>query len=388
MRRYVGERKKYSKPKPLGGLLPTVEGNPYPNWTVCGSMGPDVTTYGGAPCFGNDSSTGYYVIQNNGAVDVWGYDPISEPIPGVFFGTQKGYAHRDSGSDPWPPAAEPPKYGMVDVVDIPLEETFNANKKPEYELAPAPELPDLSSGSWDDLAGRFFTFQGSWVSTGGAWNAPYQAPVRTPNPFPGPWSPPIVNPRPRPDRPTPIPDPDPRPPVDWPTPVEPGVLLVLMPDVRPWVRINNRLPAKPAAVKQGRMREYKMRSRFANIVWLAANLVTEACDAVQAFHDALPVSQRTVTDAMLAQRKAVRRDGGWNPRMRKAKPSCQQQMADIAQGLRNMHPDDQWQYVNRAVDNLMFNELKDRGIGALGRGAATASAQAGRPVGYQAGPAL
>ena len=43
---------------------------------------------------------------------------------------------------------------------------------------------------------------------------------------------------------------------------------------------------------------------------------------------------------------------------------------------------------NKAFDNLVVNELEDRFIGTLGKGAAKLSAKTGRPVGLQTGPAL
>jgi hypothetical protein len=99
--------------------------------------------------------------------------------------------------------------------------------------------------------------------------------------------------------------------------------------------------------------------------------ITELRDAVDAFWWALPSSDRTKVKQVP---KSKRYYG-----VKYQTPTLQQKMADLYKHWNDVD-------MNKAVDNLVQNEIGDRAAAKVGKASGQAAAATGRPVGYQLGP--
>lgn len=150
----------------------------------------------------------------------------------------------------------------------------------------------------------------------------------------------------------------------------------------------------------------------------------EVGDFVGALHDALPPCRKTRSPAALRQAGAARRAGGWDKKYRKADISDVQKILDIASFAnalannpnmrsadvcRGIGSDHHWtdgrpasgrgtgdfardggrldhaasQFMERAMRNLVKNEITDRSYGAVGKRLGGISRELGLPVGLQ-----
>ena len=132
-----------------------------------------------------------------------------------------------------------------------------------------------------------------------------------------------------------------------------------VPAARPLPRLRP-LPRPPSK----HTKERKFAITISGIGRLIVNGATETMDAVQSLYDALPASLRA---------RLFREHGGYMSPLDKAEAV--------------------YRYINeidgqKAVQNLIYNEIEDRIIGRLGRTVAAANRRRGSPGGLQLGPAL
>lgn len=244
------------------------------------------------------------------------------------------------------------------------------------------------------------------------WSNPIGNPGRVTNPVP--W--PVIPYKPRPRAPgDPIPQPLPRPlpgepghPPEPDSPGEPG------PDTPPlFPRPRPRFPRQRPQQRNNRQQRPRQRGRSdfmrdprfeirpsqayrlkppgprvrekksqqlgatAGLMWAAFNGVTEFRDLVDSFHKALPDHLKTKTF----------RTGAGKFTSAKA-PTLQKKLEELYSGFRKMNDDEYTDFLNKAIDNLITDQIKDHVFGKLGAGIGQGSGQLGRPIGFSAGPAL
>jgi len=364
-------------------LCPTPPGNACATggWTVINYM----TGYDGGTSCATFGSCNWENTESGGAFN------IGSSIPDTAGRVYEFLKLRTPGGSPYPghwlnrqwvggshdllphyrPEVTPAKYAPLP--DLFPDEEPDQNEKTEAETQPQYEIVNPGN-AWIEFAYGQYWLPGSYVGT---W--PWFPAVRPVSPRPRV----IPYPRPRPDL-----DPDrPRPPDPRPDPnrLKPAVAFVALAGKRMRRHRLVRLPHPPGR----RVRELKLLMRAAQKILRAVNKITEGCDAIEAFYDAIPdrEKRRDETLAMAKQRAAVKRHGGWNPKFRKVKPPCHEQALQAVAHMKRVGLNDT-KYFNNAFANLLKNEIEDQAIGRTAKGASKLSRQAGRPVGFQAGPAL
>lgn len=209
-------------------------------------------------------------------------------------------------------------------------------------------------------------------------------------------------------------------------PVVPGVGAEVIPrapavpDVRPIAP--TAIPARPTAP----LREVKAQVSTAMAGFSAMfGSIGEVGDFVDALHDALPDCRKTKSPKALRQAAAARRAGGWNNKYRKADVSAVQKILDVGRFMNDLAGNprmasadvcrgigsggNHWtdgrpsgsrglgdfarsgaaldhaasQFVDRALKNLVNNQLEDAAYGALGKWIGSVSRSTGLPVGLQ-----
>jgi hypothetical protein len=136
-------------------------------------------------------------------------------------------------------------------------------------------------------------------------------------------------------------------------------------DVRPGGDHQFQRPGRNTKEKKTRV------STAGTAIRVVFDAVSEVRDFVQALWDALPRDKQT----RVRQVPKSKRYYG----VRYQHPTLQQMLADLYNGL----DDVDW---NKAFDNVMENEIKDRAYGKLGRVSGQAGAALGKPVGVGLGP--
>lgn len=274
----------------------------------------------------------------------------------------------------------------------------------------------VPNGAWIGQASRrtISTFSGVlWTAASGkykpAWkphNAPFEFTPNVPEWAPAfnPWFQPIKNPMPDlvpvpypvlPDRtapeidPDPSPIPNPRPPLRPPPRPGPVVAPPVAPRPAPGAGggfVNEpivpriRSPRTQAPAGRG-AKEVKMKAgnaKVAGLVWSLANTVTESKDLLEALWDALPRRFKT-RDKGRADQKGY---------LRSHKPPVAQMFKDVYGAIGNMTAAESSEFWNKAVDNIVANQIEDYVMGKAGKALGDASAAAGRPFGFGVGPAL
>lgn len=221
---------------------------------------------------------------------------------------------------------------------------------------------------------------------------PVPRPTPTPDPTPRPDPAPTPRPTPTPDptpRPTPDPEPTPRPhPEPEPTPrpspqPEPEPRLEWRPPS------SHRYKAPPKGVRELKIKVHGL----AKLLYHGVGVVTEARDAIKSLHDALPKRFR-----------AKKKCHGVGKHRSCNGPTVQQMFGELYKALEDGNPDhsskrdpmknkpmtqkEKYDFINKGVDNLIADQIKDWVFGKLGQQIAKASRADGRPIGYQAGPSL
>lgn len=233
------------------------------------------------------------------------------------------------------------------------KKTFN----PAQQTAPAYNWPRLE-GSLGYGFGDYPILQPIGVPA----FAPVPRPVQWPAPRLEPWSPewPEVGPRPQPN-PRPRPRPNPRPDAK----ANPA-----RPFAQGAVEISPYAPPRPAVARgpQPPGRGTKERKGglppWAAAVWRGVGPITEASDFIGSVYEALPRRLK------IAEYKK-----------RGRQPNPAEKLEIIYRNIGSLD-------LGKALGNIVANEVEDRAIGKFGKALGQASANAGRPIGYGAGPAL
>ena len=127
-----------------------------------------------------------------------------------------------------------------------------------------------------------------------------------------------------------------------------------------------------------RTKEIKVRmGASVGLMWAAFNAITEVRDFIKSMHKALPKRFRTRTT-----RHGVGKFSSANA------PTVQTMFKEVYRGINQMRDDELADFTNKAIDNLITDQIKDYFIGKLGREVGRGSREMGRPIGNQAGPAL
>lgn len=291
----------------------------------------------GAPaCNGNQAiNVGGLPAITSSTTEVWNG---KRHTPGHTFGYVNDWWKRGVGADPWPSIAP-------DIFTWPLEIPLHY-EKPEFELP-----PELVPSVDPELL-------------------PITQPVPTPAPLPYPaipWR------RPNPDR-----APGFRP--------ERGPVPLRLPRVgdRPReVSLTPRgaVPLAPVGRNnrlRGRERKFIANVPAASALGRIVNGITEAVDAIEAFHEALPPWARN------AYTRVPGTAGGRGI----AKPPPHEMLRDIVEAVPQMDMSDFDEWMEKSLINLAKNELVDRAFGRAGRALGRASRRFDRPVGLATGPAI
>lgn len=143
-------------------------------------------------------------------------------------------------------------------------------------------------------------------------------------------------------------------------------------------------PAPRPVVREtrpNRAREVKVRgvSTAGEFVRVSFDTLTELDDLLDAFYKAIPKNLRTLTPDMRKQLDAVRLNKGWKPGMRKVQPPIQQKLVDVIKNWDTIDHD-------KAIENMVTNEIGDRVFGRVGKALGSHAKAHGRPVGYGMGP--
>lgn len=216
-----------------------------------------------------------------------------------------------------------------------------------------------------------------------AFPQPGLPPQADPRTNPGPTTDPVfpgVHPDPKTDPKTdpkvdPKPDPNPDPRTDPKTDPKP--------DPKPQPYADAALEWRPPTSHRLKppykgVREVKIKLHMiAKFAYRFAGSVTEVRDAIKSVHDALPKKMRT-------KRKC---HGHGKFRSCNA-PTVQKMAKEIYQGIGKMTDKQKVDFGNKALDNLITDQIKDYVFGKIGQQIGYASKAAGRPIGFQAGPSL
>jgi hypothetical protein len=164
--------------------------------------------------------------------------------------------------------------------------------------------------------------------------------------------------------------------------VDPGLPPVEVPVVgpAPVAVASSPTPSPPRGRPPRRTRERKTRpvGKVAALwLWHMVGHVTEGLDALNALWWALPSYDRTGWVGKLVNGRWV----GVRVHLDHWPSTPQERAADLYAHFSDVD-------VNKALYNFARNEVVDRVYGTVGRGVGRASKRDGRPVGYQAGPAL
>ena len=115
-----------------------------------------------------------------------------------------------------------------------------------------------------------------------------------------------------------------------------------------------------------------------HLLWASVNAVTETRDFIQAMWDALPKRFKSMR----------RRTHGVGKFRSTNAPTVQAMFSDVYRRITGMQQEELAAYTNKAIDNLITNQIKDYVFGKTGQQVAKASKADNRPIGYQAGPSL
>lgn len=311
----------------------------------------------------------------------------NDPLLGELFVASASYAQfqwfnpaSHFGDDPQPwqwvqtipggltyvPGLSPEEVPWVNPWDLPIANPVPAQRPLPWEVTPTAPRP------WDDPSPVV-------VPPGN----PKTAPDVDPGPVVVPPFDPLRDPNYRPrERPQPRPRPRPR---TRPSPFEPIPRVVrtrIGPGQYAELVIKGSPPLGPRNFPKPPPRgekEIKVKGAGAGAgrVWAVANAITEARDFIKSVHKALPKRYRTPTKS----------HGIGKFRSANA-PTVQQMFKDIYRGISDMKQSELGPFTNKAIDNLIADQIKDYVFGRFGQAIARQSRADRRPIGYQAGPAL
>lgn len=211
---------------------------------------------------------------------------------------------------------------------------------------------------------------------------PEPPPVPTPDPGPGPSPKPKPKPEPKPDPVPKTPDPQRRPlrqPRKPPKKREqPSQRQERAPEASPFVRFVGAPRSWPRPPRK-HQKEVKLRARAAmGLAWGIFNAVTEGRDFLREIYKALPKRFKTVPRRCHGIGKAQQCTG----------PTVQQMFKDIYRGTNGMKDSELPDFWNKAIDNVVANQIGDYFAGKTGKAVGQASAYHNRPIGFTAGPGL
>lgn len=234
-----------------------------------------------------------------------------------------------------------------------------SDPSPSESPRPRPRVPALPA------PGEPPALPGPGTRPDGLPGQPGPGPDTSPNPKPG--DDPGTSPKPKPDpKPqvgtaTPIPKPKPE-------PVAGAVLEIRPPS-------SHRQQSPPKGVREIKVKAHML----AKLAYRFTGHVTEIRDMLKSLHDALPKRLRT-----------KRKCHGHGKFRQCNAPSVQKMFMELYHATSDgvMTEQESKDFINKGVDNLITDQIKDFIFGKIGQQIAKASKADGRPIGYQAGPSL
>jgi len=176
----------------------------------------------------------------------------------------------------------------------------------------------------------------------------------------------------------------------------PALRLTAQPGLKPNASRKASHKLRPKGRKEKESKAY-ISSKFRRAVWWAANIVTEACDVVDAFYDAIPFKERQKYEKSLARFGSWRNWERYEYTQRNLPNWAKEENQLFGKGagacrMKAYAVWEDWEKVDlgQAMKNVIYQQMQDTIIGSTSKYANKGYLQnaRGRPLGLTAGPAL